>query len=265
MDRAAVPATFGEHLRHWRLQRRFTQMALALTAEVSPRHLSWLESGKAQPSRAMVLRLAEQLEIPLRERNPLLLAAGFAPMYSERRFDDPQLQPARAALQRLLDAHEPYPALAVDRHWDLVAANRMVPLMLQRAAPELLQPPVNVLRVALHPRGLAPMIANLPRWRVHMLSRLQRQIAATGDVALQRLLEELRSYPVTGEPDDDFDGAPVAMPLVLQTPAGVWSLISTLSVFGAPNDIVLSELAIESFFPADEATAEHLRAVAASL
>ena len=157
MDRHAAP--FGHLLRHWRLQRRWTQLALAAEAEVSARHLSWLETGKAEPSRAMVLRLSEQLDVPLRERNALLGAAGYAPLYAERPLADPALTVARGALQRLLDAHEPWPALAVDRHWHLVAHNRMVPLLLAAVAPELLVPPVNVLRVSLHPRGLAPMVA----------------------------------------------------------------------------------------------------------
>ena len=265
MDRAAQPVTFGQQLRHWRRLRRLTQMALALDAEVSPRHLSWLESGKSQPSRAMVLRLADRLELPLRERNAWLLAAGYAPMYAERRLDDPALAPAREALDRLLRAHEPYPALAVDRHWDLVAANRMLPLLLRHASPALLQPPVNVLRLALHPEGLAGMIGNLPMWRGHMLGRLARQVAASGDAVLAALADELRSYPGGEAPDEADLLAPVALPLELHTPSGTLSLISTIAIFGAPHDVALAELAIESFFPADEATAARLRAMAAEL
>ena len=163
MDRAAAP--FGRLLRHWRTQRCCSQQALALQAEVSARHLSWLETGKALPSRAMVLRLAERLDVPLRERNSLLAAAGYAPLFVERGLDDPAMAPARQALQRLLDAHEPWPALAVDRHWNLLAHNRLVPLLMAGAAPALLQPPVNVLRLSLHPQGLAPRVANIVAWR----------------------------------------------------------------------------------------------------
>lgn len=257
MDRAATPG-FGAQLRGWRQRRGLTQLALALAAEVSARHLSWLEADKSQPSRAMVLRLAERLEIPLRERNGLLMAAGFAPMYGERGLDDPALAPARSALQRLLDAHEPWPALAVDRHWTLVAHNRMVPLLLQQVqAPALLQPPVNVLRVSLHPQGLAPLIDNLAGWRAHVLVRLQRQIAATGDSRLVALHEELRALPGPEPGGEPFD--PVAQSLVLRTPLGRLAFITTLTVFGAPHDVLLSELAIETLLPADAETAALLR------
>lgn len=265
MDRAAI--TFGSELKRWRARRGLTQMALALAAEVSTRHLSWLEGGKAEPSRAMVLRLCERLEVPLRERNSLLVAAGYAPMYSERGGSDPVLQRASQTLQRLLDAHEPWPALAVDRHWNLVAHNRMVPLLMQLVAPELLLPPVNVLRVSLHPRGFAPMIENLPQWHTHVVQRLQRQITATGDAALVRLLVELRTMQpasdLTPDEDAEFDG--VAVPLTLNTPLGRLSFITTITVFGAPHDVLLSELAVETLLPADAATAETLRGVLAAL
>lgn len=262
MDRPAV--TFGSELKRWRAQRGLTQMALALAAEVSTRHLSWLEGGKSEPSRAMVLRLCERLDVPLRERNALLVAAGYAPLYGERAGNDPVLQRASQALQRLLDAHEPWPALAVDRHWNLVAHNRMVPLLMQFVSPELLAPPSNVLRVSLHPRGLGPMIENLPQWHAHVVRRLQRQIAATGDAVLVRLLAELRALqPASDRPLDDeaFDG--VAVPLSLNTPFGRLSFITTITVFGAPHDVLLSELAVETLLPADAATAELLRAALA--
>ncbi|MBC7941364.1 MAG: helix-turn-helix domain-containing protein, partial [Chitinophagaceae bacterium] len=210
MDQPVGATSFGLLLRRWRRHRAFSQMALALDAEVSARHLSWLESGKAQPSRAMTLRLAQRLDLPLRERNALLIAAGYAPMYTERPLTDPALGPAREALQRLLDAHEPWPALAVDRHWNLQAANRMVPLLMASAAPALLAPPLNVLRVSLHPQGLAPMIANLPAWREHVFSRLTRQLAATADPVLTALLAELRALPLPAHvaPVDTTDGTP---------------------------------------------------------
>ncbi len=266
MDRAAIPG-FGQQLRQWRQRRGLSQLALALAAEVSARHLSWLEADKSQPSRAMVLRLAERLDLPLRERNGLLMAAGYAPMYGERGLDHPALAPARGALQRLLDAHEPAPALAVDRHWTLVAHNRLVPLLLQHAAPALLQPPVNVLRVSLHPEGLGRMVDNLPAWRAHVLARLQRQIAASGDARLLALHEELRALPCP-DPGSDADADvgldDIAQSLRLHTPLGPLCFITTLTVFGAPHDVTLSELAIETLLPADADTAARLRALLAT-
>lgn len=275
MDRAAHAAPFGALLRRWRGHRGKSQLALSLDAGVSTRHLSWLESGKAAPSRAMVLRLANQLDLPLRERNTLLVAAGFAPLYAQRALADPALAPARAVLQRLLDAHEPSPALVVDRHWNLVAHNRLVPLFLAQVAPALATPPVNVLRVSLHPQGLAPMIRNLPTWRGYVLQRLQRQVHATNDPQLAALLAELTALPPPADapawPADEADaaaGAPthdVAVPLTLDTPHGPLSFITTLTVFGAPRDVTLAELAVETLLPADEATAAALRALLATL
>lgn len=259
----AAPAGFGTLLRGWRQRRGCSQLALALDADVSARHLSWLETGKAAPSRAMVLRLAERLELPLRERNGLLAAAGYAPLYRERALGDRALAPARDALQRLLTAHEPWPALAVDRHWNLVAHNRMLPLLLQGLPPELLVPPTNVLRISLHPQGLAPMIANLAAWRSHVLHRVQRQLSASGDPELAGLLAELRALPgPEPEPDEPFDD--VVVPLSLNTPLGRLDFITTITVFGAPHDVTLSEIAIETLLPADETTAERLRQIAAT-
>ena len=266
MDQAAAP--FGRLLRHWRTQRRCSQLALALQAQVSTRHLSWLETGKAQPSRAMVLRLAEQLDVPLRERNALLAAAGYAPLYGERPLSDTALASVRIALQRLLDAHEPWPALAVDRHWHLVAHNRMLPLLMSSASAALLQPPINVLRLSLHPQGLAPMVVNLPAWRAHVLARLQRQIVATGDAELVRLLIELRALPLPeGCAEIEATGAlhDVAVPLTLKGPHGVLNFITTITVFGAPHDVTLAELAVETLLPADAETAAALRQLHLSL
>lgn len=257
---------FGAQLRRWRSRRGLSQLALALQAEVSTRHLSWLETGKAAPSRAMVLRLAEQLELPLRERNGLLAAAGYAPLYRERPLADAALAPARGALQRLLDAHEPWPALAVDRHWNLVAHNRTVPLLLQALPPALLAPPLNVLRLSLHPQGLAPMIVNLGAWRAHVLQRLQRQLASNGDAGLAALLAELKALPGP-EPAGDDDEAvdDVVVPLSLDTPFGHLDFITTVTVFGAPHEVTLAEIAIETLLPADDATAARLRELAAGL
>ena len=264
---ATCPATFGDALRNWRTRRGMSQLALALHAEVSARHLSWLERGKSQPSRAMVLRLAQRLDLPLRERNALLVAAGYAPLYRESALSDPALAPARAALQRLLDAHEPAPALAVDGHWNLVASNRMLPLLLRQADPALLKPPINVLRVSLHPLGLGGAIENAAAWRAHVLQRLQRQIAASGDAELLRLHAELQALPMVpnAEVTSPIDIDDFAVPLVLRSPFGRLCFITTVTVFGAPHDVTLSELAIETLLPADEATAARLREIQATL
>jgi len=256
--------SLGVHLREWRQRRRMSQLDLALEAEISQRHLSFIESGRSTPSREMLLHLAERLEIPLRDRNPLLLAAGFAPVFAERKLDDPVLQAARRAVDMVLKGHEPFPALAIDRHWTLVAANAAIaPLLSGVADQSLLAPPVNVLRLSLHPQGLAPHIANHAEWRAHLLDRLRQQISASGDPVLETLLTELRSYPASeraGEGHADYAG--IAVPLRLATKAGLLSLISTTTVFGTPVDITLSELAVESFFPADEETAAILRSIA---
>lgn len=261
-------ASFGDLLRSWRRRRRFSQLDLALAAEVSQRHLSFVESGRAQPSREMVLRLAEPLEIPLRERNALLVAAGFAPAYGERRLDDPALAAARRAVERILEGHAPHPALAVDRHWNLIFANKAVAPLLAGADETLLAPPVNVLRLSLHPAGLAPRIANFREWRAHIQERLARQVDASGDTALIDLLEELKRYPVP--PDarpwhggEDWPGS-VAVPLELLSKAGTLRFLSTTTVFGTALDISLAELTIETFFPADAETASAMRQIVAA-
>ena len=261
----AAARSFGEHLRQWRQRRRMSQLDLAGEADISTRHLSFVETGRSLPSREMVLRLAERLDVPLRERNALLVAAGYAPMYRERPLDDPALAAAREAVQLILRSHEPYPALAIDRHWNLLASNAMVPPLLAGIDAALLQPPVNVLRLSLHPQGLAPRIANLGQWRHHLFERLRQQVQATGDRTLQDLLEELRAYPVGADADAmrlEGEVLGVAMPFRLRTPSGVLSLISTTTVFGTPVDVTLQELALETFFPADAQTAQALRALA---
>lgn len=260
-----VTPTFGSQLREWRQRRRLSQLDLSVDAEISTRHLSFVETGRAMPSREMVLRLADRLAVPLRERNRLLTAAGFAPMYADRSLDHPALSAARAAVEQILRAHEPFPALAVDRHWNLLFHNAAAGALLQMGiAPELLQPPVNVLRVSLHPKGLAPRIVNLAQWRAHLFELLKHQIELTADPALAALAEELASYPAPAH-----DGAPaftpatsIVVPLVLDTPLGQLSLIGTLTVFGTPVEITLSELALETFFPADAATARALQLAA---
>src|SRR5262245_27434102 len=254
--------TVGTMLRDWRRRRHLSQLDLACEADISSRHLSFLETGRSQPSREMVLHLAERLDVPLRERNTMLLAAGYAPVYNERPLDDPTLKSARRVVDLLLAGHEPFPAIAVDRHWTMIAANRAVSPLLAGVEPSLLEPPVNVLRLGLHPRGLAPRIANLAEWRSHLLTRLRRQIDASADPILGELLNELSNYPIgNGEehhtPDTiDFGG--VAVPLQLATADGLLSFLSTTTVFGTPVDITLSELALESFFPADAPTLDAL-------
>jgi len=264
MNPTATLPTFGAQLREWRQRRRLSQLDLAGDADVSTRHLSFVETGRAMPSREMVLRLADRLEVPLRERNRLLAAAGFAPMYAERSLDDPALKAAREAVELVLKGHEPYPALAVDRHWSLVSYNRAVLPMLAGVAPALMQAPINVLRLSLHPDGLASRIVNLAQWRAHILARVRQQVIVSADPVLTALADELRSYPAPAV-DASHDGieASVVVPLVLRTPAGTLSFISTTTVFGTPVDVTLSELALETFFPADAATAALLHAGAA--
>jgi transcriptional regulator with XRE-family HTH domain len=279
----------GDYLREWRQRRRLSQLDLALEAEISTRHLSFMETGRSVPSREMVLRLSERLDMPLRERNALLVAAGYAPVYSERRLDEPAAEPARKAMELVLAGHEPYPALAIDRHWNLIMFNKAVPPLLAGVAPELMTPPVNVLRLSLHPGGLAPRIVNYWEWRNHLLARLRQQIALTGDEVLESLMSELAGYPppenqgrghfhgtgnnasagnkgsngnTAGAVSNDY--ADVVVPLQFSSEAGVLSFISTTTVFGTPVDVTVSELALESFFPANAGTAEILRQLAAN-
>jgi transcriptional regulator with XRE-family HTH domain len=258
----------GELLRQWRQRRRLSQLELACEVGISARHMSFLETGRSLPSREMLIRLAAQLAVPLRERNALMLAAGFAPIYSQQPLSGEALGAARAAIEAMLAGHEPYPALAVDRHWNLLAANPAVYRLTSGVDASLLAPPVNVLRLSLHPAGLAPRIANLAEWRWHLLERLGGQIATTADEKLVDLLRELRSYPqpALAQPQagpTSAQGAAIVVPLQLCTDAGVLSLISATTVFGTPVDVTLSELALETFFPADDATAELLRRLAA--
>ena len=247
------PPAFGVLLKEWRARRRLSQLDLALAADVSARHVSFLETGRSRPSRDMVLRLAERREVPLRDRDPLLLAAGLAPAYPVRPLDDPALAPVRAAVDTVLAGYEPYPALAVDRGWDLVAANRGVALLTAVAAPHLLEPPVNVLRLGLHPDGLAPHIANLAEWRGHLLARLAREAAA--DPRLGVLHRELSGYPGgTAPPEQAF-----AVPLRLVLSGRELSFLSTVTTFGTALDVTAAELSIEAFLPADRATASALQ------
>jgi transcriptional regulator with XRE-family HTH domain len=262
---------FGERLRRWRQDRGVSQLALASDADVSPRHLSFVETGRAAPSRGLVLRLAEHLEVPLRGRNELLLAAGFAPEFSESKLDAPGLSMVRVALRQLLTGHNPYPALVVDRAWNLVEANASMELLIDEVPDELAAGPLNVLRYSLHPAGLAPRILNLAQWRDYVLARLDRQVRATGDAGLAELYRDLQTYPA-GAPEVSQSGraspghrgpaaADVVVPLRLRHKDAELSLFSTTTLFGTPNDVTVEELAIESFYPADQETAEYLRSV----
>ncbi len=256
----AQRASIGDLLRAWRQRRSLSQLELALEADVSSRHVSFLETGRARPSREMVLRLAEHLDIPLRERNRLLLAAGYAPLYVERSLQEPAMAPVHQALDRFLRAHEPYPAVVIDRHHNLVSANDALGALIEGVAPELLKPPANALRVALHPEGMAARTLNLPEWSAHLLHRLRREAALAADPELKRLHDELAAYPgVCLEPPRE-EGAvdDIVVPLRLQTAERELAFFSTISIFGSPVDITLDELMIEAFYPANAATAAYL-------
>ena len=255
------PDTVGDVLRDWRRRRRLSQMDLAGEAAVSTRHLSFVESGRAVPSREMLMRLAEPLALPLRARNRLLLAAGYAPLYPERAFGAPDMETARQAVEAVLAAHDPFPALAVDRHWTLVAANRALADLMAGVAAHLLEPPVNVLRLSLAPDGLAPSILNLAEWRQHLLERLRHDAASSGDRRLVDLHDELRAIPVPASTRSPPRNA-IAVPLILRRGETTLSFLSTTTVFGTATDVTLAELSLEAFLPADQATREALMGTA---
>jgi transcriptional regulator with XRE-family HTH domain len=257
---AVLAPTFGDALRAWRQRRRLTQLELSLRSEVSTRHLSFLETGRSTPSRDMVLHLAEELAVPLRERNALLVAAGYAPVFAERDLAAPELGAVRSAIDRLLAAHEPYPALVVDRWWRMLAANAPVGLLIEGVAPHLLEPPVDVVRVALHPEGLAPRIRNLGEWRAHLLHRLRAQVEQTGDPQLAALLAEVAGYGAPTTAPHRIDE--VVVPLRISSSVGDLHLISTIATFGTATDVTVADLSIEAFYPADAATRERLQSLA---
>jgi transcriptional regulator with XRE-family HTH domain len=260
MSAVAHPVPLGTLLKDWRRRRRLSQLDLALEAGVSARHLSFVETGRSRPSREMVLHLAEQLEVPLRDRNHLLLAAGYAPAYGEHPLDAPEMAPVRDALDGVLAGHDPLPAVVVDRWWNIVAANRALALFTDDVAPELLAPPANALRVALHPDGMAPRILNLGEYRTHLLDRLRRHVALTADDRLAALYDELSAYPAPPAPPSP--GHPeIAVTLRVRGPGDEeLAFFSTIATFGTAVDITVAELSIEAFFPADAATAAALRA-----
>ena len=259
LDSTSAPA--GQLLREWRMRRRMSQLDLASEAGISARHLSFVETGRSRPSRSMLLHLAENLDVPLRERNPLLMAAGYAPTYHATDFDAPEMQSVRDAVERILAAHDPYPAILVDRRWQLVSSNEAALVLVDGIAPELLEPTCNVLRTSLHPKGLAPRIQNLAQWSVHIFDNLRRQIAITGDDDLRELERELLGYA-----DDMGISVPssveapraIATPMRLRTDSGELALMTMIATFGTALDITLAELSIETFLPADAATASAL-------
>lgn len=249
--------TIGEMLREWRQRRRLSQLDLAIAADVSARHVSLVETGRSRPSAEMVLRLAEQLDIPLRDRNRLLLAAGFAPRYTQRPIEDAALTAAREAIGRVLRAHEPYPALVVDRRWNIVMTNRAVDQFFAGVDPELLEPPVNLVRLGLHPRGLAPLVVNLADVRAVFRARVRRQLAIVADPELTRLYEEVLAPGGQDEAPSLALASDVLIPMTIRVGGRELNLFSTITTFGTPMDITLDEVAIESYYPADEASAAY--------
>ncbi|MDT4983486.1 MAG: hypothetical protein QOF95_976 [Pseudonocardiales bacterium] len=249
----------GELLREWRERRRLSQLDLSIQAEISTRHLSFVETGRSRPTSEMILRLTDQLEVPLRERNSLLLAGGYAPAYPEHGLDEPELGRVRDALRQVLTGHQPYPAVVINRWWDLVDANASISVLTAGAAPWLLEPPVNVLRLSLHPDGMASRIANLGEWRAHLLAQLHRRADVTGDARLRELHDELRGYP--GDTAGTPSPADVVLPLRYRHGEQELSFFSISATVGTATDVTVEELAIESFYPADESTAGTLRAL----
>ncbi len=256
----------GTLLREWRERRRLSQLDLSLQAEISSRHISFVETGRSQPSRELILRLGEHLDLPFRERNRLLLAGGFAPVYAETALDAPPLRAVRDALRQMLTGHDPYPAVVADRHWNMVEANTSLTVLTAGIDPALLAPPVNVYRASLHPAGMARQIANLGEWRGHLLARLRRQVESSGDVTLARLLEEVRGYPCDQPvPEVEIPGpGQFVIPLRLRSLDGELAFFSTVATFGTPLDVTVSELVIEAFYPADDRTAAVLASRAAA-
>ncbi|MFE5093040.1 helix-turn-helix domain-containing protein [Streptomyces sp. NPDC056638] len=287
MTTVALDTGVGPLLRSWREQRRISQLELALRADSSARHISFIETGRSRPSEDMILRLAEHLDIPVRERNALLVVAGYAPRYAQTALDDPALGALREGMERLLQGYDPYPALVVDGMYNVVAANRGIAMLLEGVAGHLLAPPLNAMRLTLHPEGLAPRIHNLQEWRADLLAQMERQIALARSAELRELYEEVAGYPApegadrveragaagtsggAGSPVGENAGAgpasslPFALPLHIEHGGQVLSFVSSIATFNTPMDVTVAELAIETFLPADRATADHLRSLTA--
>ncbi|MBT2508031.1 helix-turn-helix domain-containing protein [Streptomyces sp. ISL-98] len=272
MTTVGVDKGVGPLLRGWREQRRLTQLELALRAESSARHISFIETGRSRPSEEMVLRLAEHLDVPVRERNALLLAAGYAPQYGETSLDDPAMGALREGIERLLQGYEPYPALVVDGSYTVIAANLGIMMLLDGLPEHLLTPPLNAMRITLHPEGLAPRIRNLREWRGHLKAQMERQIALARSEALRAVYDEVSAYPMpeadvgagADEPDrpDDPPYPYFALPLQIEHDGRVLSFVSSISTFNTPMDVTVAELAIETFLPADPATVKYLQSLA---
>ena len=252
----ATQPPVGTLLRTWREHRRLSQLELAGDAEISTRHLSFIETSRAKPSRDTLLKLSERLDVPLRERNRLLMAAGFAPVFSQAPLDAPVMSPVRDVLRAILQG--PFPAVVVDRRWTLVEANASALRLIGDVDPSLRTPPVNTLRLTLHPRGMAPRIVNLAQWRAHLLDRLRREAEFSRDPQLTALLEELRSYPGGDEDDLETHAGELVIPLRIRDSKHELALLATVATFGTPVDVTVADLMVESFFPADEATAKAL-------
>ncbi len=257
----------GELLRDWRTRRRRSQMDLALDVGVSTRHLSFVETGRSRPSPELVLAIAHHLDVPLRERNGLLLAAGYAPRFSQMSLDDPAMDHVRASIQRMLDAHDPYPGAVIDRQWNVAMVNRAGMMLADGLPTAVLGPPLNVYRLCLHPDGLARQTTNFTEWATYLLGQLRRSITITGDAALVALLDEVTGYPNVAQiaplvDTDQRDDPPILVPFRLATPLGELSLFTTLTTFGTPLDVTIDELAIELFFPADNRSDEMLHQMA---
>ncbi|MER6313964.1 helix-turn-helix transcriptional regulator [Streptomyces sp. NPDC001581] len=263
---AAAPAV-GALLRAWRERRGISQLELAGRADSSSRHISFIETGRSRPSEEMVLRLADRLDVPVRERNALLLAAGYAPRYAQTALDDPSMETLREGIQRLLTGYEPYPALVVDATYHVVAANRGILMLLDGLPEHLLTPPLNAMRITLHPEGLAPRIHNLKEWRGHLLAQMERQIALARSEPLRALYEEVSAYPLPPAAERPGDGEPaepvpyIALPLVIEHDGHLLSFVSSIATFNTPMDVTVAELAIETMLPADPATAKYLRSL----
>ncbi|HEX4725800.1 MAG TPA: helix-turn-helix transcriptional regulator [Pseudonocardiaceae bacterium] len=252
---------FGDLLRQWREHRRLSQLELSVQAEVSARHLSFVETGRSTPSRDMVIRLSERLDVPLRERNQLLVAAGYAPVYSQTVLESPQMSAVLAAVRRVLSGQEPFPAAVVDRNWNLIEKNSSFDIFTRGADPELLESPLNVLRLALHPNGMAGRIVNIGEWRAHALGRMRRRMDLTADPAITALYNEVCAYPCAqSEPEVVLPGpGDIMVPLKIRDGERELSFFCTVATFGTPLDVTVAELAIETFFPADAETAALLR------
>ncbi|WP_042164860.1 helix-turn-helix domain-containing protein [Streptomyces sp. NBRC 110035] len=267
---ATATESVGPLLRAWREQRRISQLELALRADSSARHISFVETGRSRPSEEMVLRLAEHLDVPVRERNALLLAAGYAPRFPETPLDDPALEALREGIGRLIAGYEPYPALVVDAMYDVVAANRGIMMLFDGVPESLLVPPLNAVRLTLHPRGLAPRIRNLREWRGHLLEQMERQIALRRSAPLRALYEEVAAFPVPEPEPDSTEGAGAAdgeesasvayfaLPMRIEHEGRILSFVSSISTFNTPMDVTVAELAVETLLPADPATAKYL-------